>query len=676
MDHMTKGRSPIKYRFCRGVAVVLTAAGLTGLLGACGSVPTLHRETEPVVTEATVPAETVLPDGNPDDVSCKGSYTQDTADGRTVVAQVDGEVLTLGMLNILYRLEINSFVPGEQMQGPDFSKPLETQLCEPPYENLSWQQYFLQKALDRWHSLQALERMSLEVKLQDEENFEVDEALHEEYMKDMPINDTVLYGKEATFKLSKTQREYLDSLPEQLQALAKDRGGSLEQLVETQFGTMSSAEDLEKVTWLLNYAYMYFIELTYDREIDETALVTQIDQMEYTGETVVDMRHILFRPEGSWTPDGRVTASEEAWKKAEQDARKIRDRFVHGWRKVPGEFGVLAHDYTADESSRAFGGRYTEIHRGQMLEPLDQWLFDPQRSSGEVEVIRTDLGWHVVYFEDSRDIRVSEARNICLGALLQQDVKAAKANYPMEKTAYGDIALVEIYGQGELTAEKDLLYPDIAHERFPEVPVYIQQDYKQAPYGGYKVSSHGCGISAMAMLSTYMTDQVLTPGGLAARYGSYNSKSGTDQMIWMRVPPELGYFTLKKTGSWSEVEAALKEGKMAVSLQVKGYFTRGGHYLVISELLDNGNVVLRDSNLYNYKRLPEHAHDEFDPKLLLPNCQGFWIFDHKPVRTPACIRCGEADKSTSLFPEQDYVCERCRTAVARRNMFLSIVDEK
>ena len=673
MTRRNLGFQKIRKSLRRGIALTLAAVSLTGLLAGC----TGTAEEKPGAAETTAaPAGPTVPaDGNPQDVTCKGSYTADTLDRKTVVAEIDGQKLTLGMLNVLYRLEINEYTPEEGTEPPDFSAPLDTQRCGAPYENLTWQQFFLQKALDRWHTLQALERKSREITYQDEENFEVDEKLHEEYMKDMPINDTVLYGKESTFRLSKMQTAFLDGIPDQLEALAQEKGGTMEDLLAREFGSGILKEDLEETAWLMNYAYMYFIELTYDMKPTDSALLAQINQLSNTGETVVDMRHILMRPEGSWTADGKVTADEAAWEQSYQDAKGLMERFQNHWRKIPAEFGILAHDYSDDDGSRLNGGLYSEIHKGQMTEPLDQWLFDPARVPGELGLVKSDYGWHVLYFQDRRDARTPEAQKNYLKACLTQELKAAKANYPVKNVEYDQILLLPVKAQGTVTTAGNLLYPDIAHERFPEVPVYIQQDYKKAPYGGYKVSSHGCGISALAMLSTYMTDEVLTPGGLAARYGSYNSKSGTDQMILMRVPPELGYFTLKKTSNWAEVEAALKEGKKAISLQVKGYFTRGGHYLVISELLDNGNVILRDSNVYNYKRLKEHAQDEFPPQLLFPNGQGFWIFDNKIVRIPACIRCGTPDSVTDLFRE-DYFCPRCRSAMARRSLFLELTEKQ
>ena len=144
--------------------------------------------------------------------------------------------------------------------------------------------------------------------------------------------------------------------------------------------------------------------------------------------------------------------------------------------------------------------------------------------------------------------------------------------------------------------------------------------------------------------------------------------------MFTEAPPQLGYFLYKRSGVWKDVEDNLKEGRMAISLQVKGYFTRAGHYLVISELLDDGKVVLRDSNLYNYTRLPEHKEDKFKPQKLLPNNQGFWIYDNKVVTVPNCSRCGDPHQELmpQLFKDNDYVCHKCIPALERRTAFLDL----
>ena len=117
-------------------------------------------ETEP---EETVPA-TIPPDGNPDDVTCKGSYSASNEDvaaaADTVVATAGGRELTNGLLQAYYWDGIYAFLQDygsyASIFGLDFGQSLDTQLCAMGDISMTWQQYFLQYALDNWHSHQAV----------------------------------------------------------------------------------------------------------------------------------------------------------------------------------------------------------------------------------------------------------------------------------------------------------------------------------------------------------------------------------------------------------------------------------------------------------------------------------------------------------------------------------------
>ena len=86
---------------------------------------------------------------------------------------------------------------------------------------------------------------------------------------------------------------------------------------------------------------------------------------------------------------------------------------------------------------------------------------------------------------------------------------------------YSEIKLGQPQDNGSFVTMSSLLYPDVAHERYPKMPLYMQQDYPEAPYGNYKVRSHGCGITTLAMVASYLSDDFLSPVELAANYGYY-----------------------------------------------------------------------------------------------------------------------------------------------------------
>ena len=102
---------------------------------------------EAPTVETTPPAPTpvVVPDGQSSSLRCLDSYTARIgSDGADRVAAACGsEELTNAQLQIYYLNAIRSFQMEGFPNGPDFSQPLETQLCPLGDGTLSWQHYFL-----------------------------------------------------------------------------------------------------------------------------------------------------------------------------------------------------------------------------------------------------------------------------------------------------------------------------------------------------------------------------------------------------------------------------------------------------------------------------------------------------------------------------------------------------
>ena len=98
----------------------------------------------------------VTPTGDKAGITCKASYTvtPDAGDAETIVATAGDKQLTNGMLQILYLSQVNAYRAAEAEIAPDFSRPLDCQSC-PLEEGLSWQHYFLKKAILCWQAQQA-----------------------------------------------------------------------------------------------------------------------------------------------------------------------------------------------------------------------------------------------------------------------------------------------------------------------------------------------------------------------------------------------------------------------------------------------------------------------------------------------------------------------------------------
>lgn len=561
-------------------------------------------------------AATVSPDEDPLSVACLSSYTG-TGNMDAVIARLGETELTNAELQIWYGAEVAQYRQENPECAPDFSRPLDVQPCPFEEDINSWQHYFLNAALNRWHTAHGLIRHSREVPLPTEEAYKGKAEL-EEYMGQMPAT-RLLYGYDPLYRPNSLHQRFLDELEQKLTGPRLDMARAL------------------------NYGYMYFTTLTYDLE-------TQAPAPEPSGEPRVSFRHILLCPE-------------EEGENCIQKASDLLNTWQTGKRADESTFAQLASQHSRDSASAKNGGLYTNLRREQLPEPISQWCFANNRQEGDTVLIPLGDNVHLLYFIASET--TAEARQALCRQAQQNLLDQIREAYPIQ-VDYSSIVLEKEVASPSVS---DLLYPDIAHQRFPEVPLYLQQNYTGTMYGDYKLTTNGCGITSLAMLGSYLCDEELTPPELSALYGRYSRPTGTDGSLFEDAPPQLGFYLIKKTYDWREAREYMQEGHSVVVCQYKGYWTGGGHYLVLETLTPDGLVRVRDSNLYNYRKLPRHKDDAFPWETICGAGQGYWIYEKKVTSTEACIRCGNPE-SLKTSPVTDYLCEKCTDALCRRNAYL------
>jgi len=643
------------------------------LCAGCGDQNTPETLPPETTAEPTIHA-TVPGDGDPDDVTCKGSYSAGEWIPERVVATVGDHSLTNAQLQVWYWMAVAERQQGAYDAAPDFSKPLDTQKCPLDDSVNSWQQYFLKRALNIWHSVYALELQAREQPLPTEEDYKPVGSNYEIYLTDIPATD-YLYGYNPLYQPNSMHDEYLSDLPETLNRLAKEKGyADLADMAQKAAGV--SPETLTEAVRMYNYSYMYFTTLGYyieSAESDVSSYMIADGGYSDTGR-LVDIRQILLvpggeaHPEVTVAPNGTVSGPEAAWEDCITEAEALLDYWQKKARHTEEAFADLAYKNSKEAGSAVNGGVYRDLKQGQLIPELDAWCFDEARQTGDTTILRSPFGIHILYFSGSRNTAYAKAEDDLTEKNMQELVTLARKRYPAE-VDYSAITLTA--GEGSLSAE-DLLYPDIAHERFPEIPLYLQQDYPGTMYGGFELRTNGCGITSLAMLASYMADEELTPPEMCARYGRYSHANGTDGMIFIYEPSALGFYLREKTYEPSVAKAALEEGQIVISLQHKGYWTRGGHYIVLERINENGLIQVRDSNIYNYGKIHGHKEDLHTWGSITGAGSAFWIFEDKVTRIPMCSRCGEGS-STSLTAE--YICEKCAPALLRRNTYLSICGE-
>lgn len=625
-------------------------AAVLAVLLLCGCAPAESGGDTPAETTAPQAGATVPADGNSDDVTCKGTYTRE-GDAQAVIARIGDTKLTNEALAVWYWAAAAQYRNSGKTPAPDFDAPLDSQPCEADSSVGSWQQYFLRQALDAWHTAAALNQQSLEVPLNLEPEYQPDPEKYATYMDGMPATK-FLYGYNRFYSPNTMHQAYLDSLPDTLKTLAGEKGFSDgAAMAGDAFGTTETA--LTDMAQLLNRSYMYFTTLTYDLSQPDVAYTESTD-----GDYLVNIKHILLKTDGK--------TAEEALTEFRKEANTRLQPLTQPEKQSESAFKDLAHLYSQDAASALDGGGYSRVKQGQLPAELDSWCFDPARKSGDMTAITMDDGVHILYFSGRLNPAEVEAADSDLAAQEADLLAQAKAAYPVD-FAYDQIALPE--GKAAVSTS-DLLYPDIAHERFPEIPLYLQQDYPGVMFGGFLLRTNGCGITTMAMVASYLSDELLTPPEMCRRYGGYSHRNGTDGMIFVKEPPVMDFYLVEKTYEPTVAWEGLENHHLVVSIQHKGYWTRGGHYIALQEITEDGNVRVRDSNIYNYVRVPAHVNDEHTWASITSAGSGYWIFDYKITRIPGCPRCG--DQSSESLVGENFYCRKCAPAVMRRDAYLGI----
>ena len=431
------------------VVSLLLCLLLVFVLAGCSSDREFYSESSDSTLTAE-PAATTPADGNPDDVTCKGSYyvsdDEIAAVADSVVATAGDAKLTVGQLQVYYWLEAAAHRISDHPDQPDFSQSLDAQSCPVDDTVNSWQQYFLKKALSTWHAHQALALMSQQdgVPSYDPE-YKPDLAKRSEYMTGMPATE-VLYQWSESYKPNRLHQDYLDAIPEMLEILASDNGfGSNDAQAKAIAGAGASSADLISYAQLSNLAYMYFTEMGYyfeptAEEIEAYSNENPSDQNS-DGKTV-NIRHILLIPENAdIADDGTVTASEDDWNRCRVQAQSVVEKWKTAISKtrysqftaasVPeSRFSEIAKDYSQDTGSAANGGAYVQLEPGQLMPELDAWCFDDARQHGDYETFRTAAGYHILFFSASNENRYTDAE-IRLNHSLYEELRlSAMEKYP------------------------------------------------------------------------------------------------------------------------------------------------------------------------------------------------------------------------------------------------------
>lgn len=404
---------PVKVVAAIAIMVVLAAALVTVVL--MGGLGFGEDVTDPEQIIATIP-----PDGNPDDETCKGTYTVTDAELQaqldTVVATVGEHKLTNGMLQIYYWNQVydllNNYGAYVVYLGLDYTQPLDVQSAG---ENLgTWQQYFLKEAIASWHRLTVLAEL----------------------------------GEKAGMTLDADLQASLDSFQDDLEKEAKDaKYASAQAYLEAMVCPGCTAENYEKYLRVNYMAYHYVQTMTDRQEVTMEQInqfydenVEEYKDLKEKGAEVVDVRHILLFPGGTQ----KDSYTDAQWADCLTKAQTLLQQWKDG-EATEDSFSELAKKNSQDGNA-ADGGLYTGVTEGYMVETFDAWIFDENRQYGDTDIVKTEFGYHLMYFVQREPQWVATIRVQILtnyqNDLVEDAMENSKASVEYGKVVLGLVDLV------------------------------------------------------------------------------------------------------------------------------------------------------------------------------------------------------------------------------------------
>lgn len=450
------------------------------------------NETPTIPPLPTEEPGTIPTDGNPEDVSCKGTYTADdslvAAEKNTVVAKMGEYELTNGQLNVYYWMSVMDFLNewGNYVSyfGLDYNKPLDQQLYNKE-TGQSWQQYFLQCALDNWHQDHAMfleaEKAGfvLEKDYQDYLDGLYDSMLETAKKEKLESVDAMLQmdlGAGVDFQgyhyyLTRYYKGnlYFNSVFKEVPTTMTEIEEYFEknkEALESNYGVSKDSGLLADVQYLLFFPEGATADTVANKTFDEAAweaarvkaqalldkwvaegateegfkaLIAEYSKETNTGGMAadykglphydmaeVDVRHILLVPEGGTKGENNKTVyTEEAWEACRQKAQALLDQWVADGADEA-VFINLAKEHSQDGNAKD-GGIYKDVTKNYMVAEFDAWIFDPSREYGDYGLVKTEFGYHLMFFVHG-DTEVDEW-------LFDESRQAGE--YTLVKTDYG-----------------------------------------------------------------------------------------------------------------------------------------------------------------------------------------------------------------------------------------------
>lgn len=145
------------------------------------------------------------------------------------------------------------------------------------------------------------------------------------------------------------------------------------------------------------------------------------------------------------------------------------------------------------------------------------------------------------------------------------------------------------------------------------------------PYGNGTIKSSGCALVCLAMVTSYLQSNVTTPLDIVNFTGNtyYQPGAGSTWSIFPAVAAHYGYNCSNLGKNSNAIISALESGHPVIASMGPGTFTKGGHFIVLKGITEDGRILVNDPNDSSSKN---HNNREFSLNLILSEGKNFWSF--------------------------------------------------
>lgn len=159
-------------------------------------------------------------------------------------------------------------------------------------------------------------------------------------------------------------------------------------------------------------------------------------------------------------------------------------------------------------------------------------------------------------------------------------------------------------------------------------PYFSQSDpaWADKPYGGGTMASSACGPTSMAMvLKSYGADiDPVKAAEYSVKNGFRTKNQGTSWGYFNNIGGKYGLSTSQSGSDANTITSNLKKGYPIISSMKPGDFTKGGHFIVLSGIDNNGQILVNDPA---GSKGMERSAKPWSPQTIASQAKQLWVFN-------------------------------------------------